>query len=282
MYSPIIFTLLQTFQCTHLHISTVNGTKKRLVWYYDGNVPYFGPKHIPLFVVGIFFVAAMLWFTTSLLLIQCLQRRSHLFCFRWVEKLRPFFETFTGPCRDSYRFWPGLLLFMRFGLYVMNTTILTFANTTVQRKLTSICTAIVCMIILSISCMFPYGVYKRWPINVLEFSFFLNLCITSILWTISEQYSSAVMYTSNIIVMFTFLGILTYHISARMKLNIYTKMMTKFSLTKLMEKIPFKDHIKPYLCPSEVENDSETTSLLPQPLPTVAQYREPLVGDTNS
>ena len=116
MYSPIMYTLLQTFQCTHLHISTINGTKKRLVWYYDGNVPYYGPKHIPLFVVGIVFAVALCWFTFSLMLIQCLQRRSHLFCFRWVEKLRPFFEAFTGPCRDSYRFWPGLLLFMRFGL----------------------------------------------------------------------------------------------------------------------------------------------------------------------
>ena len=171
---------------------------------------------------------------------------------------------------------------MRFGLYVVNTTIVTFANTQVQRKLTSICTAILCMIILSISCMFPYGVYKRWPINVLEFSFFLNLCITSAVWTISEQYSYAVMYISNVIVMLTFLGILTYHISTRIKLNIYSKLTTKVSLTKLMEKIPFKDHIKPYLCPSEVEDDSETTALLPQSLPAVAQYHELLVDDTNN
>ena len=129
--------------------------------------------------------------------------------------------------------------------------------------------------------MFPYGVYKRWPINVLEFSFFLNLCITSVVWTISEQYSYAIMYISNVIVILTFLGILTYHISARIKLNVHSKLTTKVSLTKLMDQIPFKDCIKPYLCPSEVEDDSETTVLLPQSLPAVAQYREPLVGDTN-
>ena len=281
MYSPIIYDLVQTFQCTHLHFST---KRRKLVWYYDGNVPYLGAKHIPLFIVGILFGIALFWFTFSLLLIQCLQRRSHLFCFRWVEKFRPFFEAFTGPCRDSYRFWPGLLIFLRLGLYVTNTTIATFANTPVQRKLISICTAIVCMIILSISCMFSYGVYKRWPINVLEFSFFLNLCITSVLWTISEQYSHTITYISIVVVIFIFLGILIYHIGARIKFNICTRLTTKVSLTKLMEKIPFKDHIKPYLCPSEEEDDSETTLrlLLPQPLPTVAQYCKPLVGDTNN
>ena len=280
MYSPIIYNLMQTFQYTHLHFSTINGTKRtRRVWYYDGNVSYFGAKHIPLFLVGILFGIALFWFTFSLLLIQCLQRRSLLFCFRWVEKLRPFFEAFTGPCRDSYRFWPGLLIFTRLGLYTTNTTIVTFTNT---RKLESICIAIVCMIILSISCMFPYGVYKRWPINVLEFSFFLNLCITSVVWTISEQYSNAITYVSILVVILIFLGILIHHISARIKFNIYTRLTTRVSMNKLVEKIPFKDRIKPYLCPSEVEDESETTQLLPQPLPTVAQYREPLVGDTKS
>ena len=282
MYSPIIYTLLQTFQCTHLHISTINGTKKKLVWFYDGNVPYLGAKHIPLFIVGTAFAIAILWFTFSLLLIQCLQRRAHLFCFRWVEKLRPFFEAFTGPCRDSYRFWPGFLIFMRFGLYVANTTIVTFVNTPIQRRLTSLCTAIVCMIILSISCMFPYGVYKKWPINVLEFSFFLNLCITSALWTISEQHSYAVVYISISVVMLTFLGILVYHISARINLNICARLKPKVSLTKVIDKIPFKDRIKPYFCPSELEDDSERTLLLPQPLPTVARYREPLIDDTDN
>ena len=71
-YSP---PLQQTIQCTHLHVSTPNGTKKRLVWYFDGNVPYFGDKHIPLFIVGTVCAIAVSWFTISLLLIQCLQRR---------------------------------------------------------------------------------------------------------------------------------------------------------------------------------------------------------------
>ena len=94
-YSPLTYTILQTLQCTYLHISTPNGTEKRLVWYFDGNVPCLGAKHIPLFIVGITCAVAGWWFTFSLLLVQCLQRRANLFCFRWVEKFRPHFEAYA-------------------------------------------------------------------------------------------------------------------------------------------------------------------------------------------
>ena len=119
---------------------------------------------------------------------------------------------------------------------------------------------------------------------MLEFSFFLNLCITSALWTISEQHSYVVVYISISIVMLTFLGILVYDISARTNLNICARLKPKVSLTKVIEKIPFKDHIKPYFCPSELEDDSERTLLLPQPVSTVVRYRdhEPLIDDTDN
>ena len=283
MCSPLTYAILQTLQCTHLHISTPNGTKKRLVWYYDGNVPCLGAKHLPLFVVGITCAVAVCWFTFSLLLVQCLQRRANLFCFRWVEKFRPLFEAYTGPCRDNYRFWPGFLMFMRLGLYVLNTVAPTFTNTPIQRKLASFGTAAVCVIILSLSCIFPHGVYKKWPLNMLEFSFFLNLCITSALWTISE--SNAIVYTSVDIAMTTFLGILIYHIGAKMKINICDCMKFKIWLLKFAQKIPFKHQIGLYCCPKDTEDNDETTTLLSQPLPPViqcGQYREPLIGDTHN
>ena len=288
-YSPLTYALQQTFQCTHLHISTPNCTKKSLVWYFDGNVPYLGAKHIPLFTVGIICAIAVCWFTLSLLLVQCLQRRAHLFCFRWVEKFRPFFEAYTGPCRDTYRFWPGFLLFIRLILYVLNTTTLTFINSPSQRKLTSFGTAVICMMILSLSCIFPHGVYKKWSLNILEFSFFLNLCISSSLWTISEHYTHSVVRNSVSVAMFTFLGILTYHIGVKVRSKVRSNacgcLKFKTRLLKLTEKIPFKHQVRLYCCPNESEDNDETTPLLSQPLPPVIQYnqyREPLIGDTNN
>ena len=288
MSSPLTNTVMQSLQCTPLRVSTPNGTKKRLVWYFDGNVPCFGAKHIPLFMIGLSCAAVVIWFTFSLLLVQCLQRRANLFCFRWVEKFRPFFEAYSGSCHDNCQFWPGFLLFMRLGLYILYTlsaTNITNIKTLYQRKLTSFGTTLVCIIILSLSCIFPHGAYKKWPINMLEFSFFLNLCITSTLWTIFEGHHNQLIVTTSVsIAAMTFLGTLACHVGVKLrsKVTICRYLKLKTWLIKLAQNIPFKHQIGVCCFPS---NNDETTTLLHQPLPPVTQYgqyREPLIGDTNN
>ncbi len=81
------------------------------VWLFDGNLGYLMGKHIPLFFNGIILCFILSVCTIALLFIQCLQRRSNIYCLRWVERLRPFFEAYTGPCRVHCRFWPGFLFF---------------------------------------------------------------------------------------------------------------------------------------------------------------------------
>ena len=111
IYSNLLFATIITFRSATLHISTTNGTQySETVWYYDGSIPYLGLKHTPLFVIALICSLFMFYFMSSLLFIQCLQKRSEIPCLRWVERLRPFYEAYTGPCRDYYRFWPGFLL----------------------------------------------------------------------------------------------------------------------------------------------------------------------------
>ena len=273
MYSPLTNAIIQTLTFNKLSISQPNGTETRLVWYYDGNVQYLGTKHTPLFVVSLLCLAVMMWLTFSLLLIQCLQKRANLFCFKWVEKLRPFFEAFTGPCHDNYRFWPGFLLLMRLGLYALNTVDQIFTYSTHQKLLTSFGTSIACVVMLAFSCIFPRGVYKKWLLNVLEFSFLLNLCITSALWTVSGGNNSAVMYTSVLIAVITFLGIVTFHLGEKMKHKFrscsqatFVKLADKFNITR-----------RAYFPPA----DDTTTPLFHQRLPQVTnneRYRESLIG----
>ena len=136
LYTNLVFATIVALQYATLYIRDSNGTQySKLIWYHDGNVPYFGPKHAPLFVVASICAVVMLFFVISLLLIQCLQKRSELLCFRWVERLRPFYEAFTGPCHDSYRFWPGFILFVRSGLYVMNFLIPAYSDTLFRIKM---------------------------------------------------------------------------------------------------------------------------------------------------
>ena len=227
LYTNLVFSTIVALQYATLYIRDSNGSQySKLIWYHDGNVPYFGPKHIPLFIVASICAVVMLFFVISLLLIQCLQKRSELVCFSWVERLRPFYEAFTGPYHDSYRFWPGFILFMRSGLYVMNFLILAYIYSDALFRIRMLDTAAIFIVIMSLACIFPQGVYKRWPLNILEFSFYLNLCITSGFLGLNynrHQNISAV-YASVSISAFAFVGILIYHIYSRIKdTNIWKK-----------------------------------------------------------
>ena len=160
-------------------------------------------------------------------------------------------------------------MFMRLCLYILNATNLTNITSPHQKKLLSFGTTIVCVIILSLSCVFPHGVYKKWPLNMLEFSFFLNLCITSALWTIFEDYP--IVSTSAGIAVMTFLGILIYHVGVKLrsKVKSCSCLKLKIWLLKLEQKIPFKHQIG--LCCFPSDND-ETAPLVHQPLPPVVTH----------
>ena len=255
MYSPLTYTLAYTFCSTYIHVSTPNGTEKRTVWYFDANVSYLGAKHISLFIVGLICCTTMCSFTFFLLLNQCLQRKSNFFCLRWIERLRPFFETYTGPCHDNYRFWPGFLMFVRFCL--------TIFNVTRTRKFSILVTTTLYVVIMSLSCIFPRGVYKKWPLNVLEFCFIVNLCITSVLLTIyGKEYTDRTVYTSVSIAMLMFLVILTYHVSVRIKSIISGHIKLNSQFSKLTQKIPCMHQIGLCCCQKESGESDEITPLL--------------------
>ena len=267
LYTNLLFAILNTFKYAILHISTSNDTQySKVAWYYDATIPYFGFKHSLLFAVASLCSIAMIFFMFSLLLIQCLQKKSHYPCLRWVDKLRPFYEAYTGPCRDNYRFWPGFLLFMRTGVYIMNSLIPAFTDTLFQIKM--MVTAAIFILIMSLACIFPQGIYKKWPLNILEFSFFLNLCITSAIFGLNsnKHQNTAALYTSVSIAAFTTFGILLYHIHAQIK---ETSMWRNLIAWCSVRVSPIKCVHRMQTDTKEVDSDNEIASLLPQVMPTV-------------
>ena len=240
--------------------------KFKLVWIFDGNIPYLGPKHIPLFVLAIIFLLAVLWLTFSLLLIQCLQKRSNIWCLRWVERLRPFFEAYTGPCNDNCRFWPGFLLLLRLALFVVSaqkTTIPLFAG--------------ICFLIIPLACIFPHGIYKKWPLNILELLFVLNLGITFLVVQFTHsnhvhmnlrKRQAAQLSTSFAFIMF--FGILLYHIYRKIKGTPVWKKPTKL-VSAGVKKL---QGVKLRWSRKDDESDDEKALLLPQPLPPVIKFPE--------
>ena len=249
--------------------------KFKFVWSFDGNIPYLGPRHIPLFILAIIFSLVVLWFTFSLLMIQCLQKRSNIWCLRWIERLRPFFEAYTGPCNDNARFWPGFLLLLRLVLFYVS-----------ARRITIPLLAGICFLIIPLACIFPHGIYKKWLLNIVELLFVLNLGITFLVVLFAESSDHRhtnlrkrqVAQLSISFTLFMFFGILLYHIYRRIKGTPVWKKPTKL-VSAGVKKLQV---MKLRWSRKGDESDDEKALLLPQPLPPVnkfPEYREPLLED---
>ena len=274
---------------------------------FDGNIIYLSPKHVPLFVLGCSVALVFTFFGTTLMLIQFLQRGSTFKPLQWVERFRPFFEAFTGPCKDNYRFWPGLLFMCRGSLIVVSLLYQDPLNSLI--RVTVI--AAMSMFLLCLSCVTPKGVYKQWPLNVLECSFFLNLTVTSIGLLVLEAIKKKVIpfsdldqhqYISSIsisIAVLTFIGILTFHACVQLTSSRFLKRCIKRVTRRILHKLltlpePTSESLiinsrrantePPTLSIVTVEEstEDESTRLLSQYMPPVVgynQYREPLLAD---
>ena len=117
-YTKILHTLITALYITYLEHPTFN----KMVWLYDANIDYFGGKHIPLFVVAVLvFLFLFLPCTFLLLFGQWLQAISHLRLFSWVNsaRLKPFMDAYHAPYKPKHRYWPGLLVVLRFVLLLV-------------------------------------------------------------------------------------------------------------------------------------------------------------------
>ena len=180
-----------------------DGTTKTL-WLYDSNIEYLHGKNVPLFLAALLVLLLLLIpYTLVLLLIQCLSKPNHWILF-WVRKLKPLLDAYTGPYKDRYRFWTGLLLVIRTILFL----IFTLGNPALN---------LAAIILASLCLAFMPGVYKKAPLTLLEYSFFLNLSAVSV----GTFYSRYTQFSSNQAVLvcvsagtalLTFSGILVYHL----------------------------------------------------------------------
>ena len=143
------------------------------MWFYDGNIDYLRGKHIPLFLVILLLQILIGIYPLSLVSCQWLVKISHYRAMSWVQKLKPFFDAYTGPCKASHCYWTGLLLIVRIILLIVFTLKLNdspthnlFAITVVSFGLLTYFAAI-------------KGVYKDNLPNYLELFFLCNLGLTS-------------------------------------------------------------------------------------------------------
>ena len=223
-YTKILRTLIAVFYITYLEYPKYN---KRM-WLYDANIDYLSGKHIPLFVVAVLvFVFLFLPYTLLLLFGHWLQVTSHLRLFSWVNRLKPFIDSYHAPYKAKHRYWPGLLLVLRFVLHLV------FALNPQQDPKINLLAILVGAGILVAWAWVSGSVYRNWCLDALECSFALNLIIlvgATCYAKLSRGNQLAVGYTSVSIALATFIGILAYHIFQQLRSTKLWKKVPKLNL----------------------------------------------------
>ena len=131
----------------------------------------FKGKHIALFVVSILFLLILfIPYTLSITLGPWLQTKTHYRVFRWVLKLKPFFDAYFGPFKDKHRYWTGVLLLSRMILSLIS--ILDHAHINLLSIITFILVLLVFLLWKERG-----GIYKMKFISLLDVFFFINLCL---------------------------------------------------------------------------------------------------------
>ena len=226
-YTKILRTLIAAINFTHLEYPAHNST----VWLYDANIDYLSATHIPLFLVAVpIFLFLFLPYTLLLVFGHLLQAISHLKLFSWVNKLKPFMDSYHAPYKAKHCYWPGLLLVLRFVIFLV--LAIEFSP---QQDRTSINLLSILVVAgtLQLWTWISGGVYRNWCLDALEGSFVLNLTIVAAVTMYTRSLNRSgenrlsqheVGYTSVSIALITFIGILFYHIFQQLR---HTKLWKK-------------------------------------------------------
>ena len=218
-YTKILRTLIAAVHITYLEYPNYN----RSVWLYDANIDYLSGEHTWLLLVAMLvFLFLFLPYTLLLLFGQWLQAISHLRLFSWVNnaRLKPFTDSYHAPYKAKHRYWPGLLLVLRFVL------LLVFALNPQQDPSINLLAILVGTGLLHFWAWVSGGVYKNWCLDALEGSFALNLIILATVTSYvdhSQGNQLAVGYTSVSIALGTFISILAFQLANMTGITQYLK-----------------------------------------------------------
>ena len=163
-------------------VDVSNGTNL-FVWLSDGNVCYLEGKHVPLFLVSIFFLFALfIPYTLSITFGPWLQSKTQYKVFRWVLKLKPFFDAYFGPLKDKRRYWTGVLLISRLVLSLISSV------NVLGDDIVNLSAANILVLFLLVLVWQSGGVYKIWIVSVLDSFFLINLGVLSLI-TLCNKFS---------------------------------------------------------------------------------------------
>lgn len=219
-YTKIIRAAMDAMHYTVLYLPPQG--EKLYHWSLDGRLGYLQGRHRVVFVLGMVFALASFPFALTLLCIQQVGRIP----VSWpvlgrIHRLKPFFDSYTGPCTDRGRFWTGLLLLVR--IFIL--AVYSFDKANSSDILILAITVLFCFVLLFVAVTLPGGgVYSGrhgYWLNVLEYFFLVNLGLLFLAVLCSMHYKSRSIrvYVVRLSIgasFAVFLLVVAYHLLARL------------------------------------------------------------------
>ena len=193
-----------------------------------------------LLIFSIFILLLCIIFTALVFSWQWLLRYQDKVVFKWVryQKLRLFLEPYHAPYTVKYRFWTGLLLFVRVLFYLIS-----LLNFSLDPRVDLL--AVICIVggLILLKGVTAKRVYKNWLLDVMETAIYFNLVAFSALTWYNLDFGGnqvAVAYTSVMIIFTLLLGIIVFHVLCYTRLYklSFVEKSFKWTSSKLLEKKP--------------------------------------------
>ena len=141
-------------------------------WLPDATVKYLYGKHIPLFIAAVLILLVGLVYTALLFSWQWLLYLPRWKIFSWSRnpRIQTFIETHHIPYTPKHRYWTGLLLIVRVTLYFVAAI-----NVSNDPTLALITISSSVSFIIILKGFIVSQLYRKWPLDVLETLFSLNI-----------------------------------------------------------------------------------------------------------
>ena len=189
--------------------------------------------------------------------------------FKWVryQKLHHFLEPYHAPYTAKYRYWTGLLLFVRVLLYLISAF-----NFSLDPRVDLMAVISIVGGLILLKGVIAKRVYKNWPLDVMETAIYFNLVAFSALTWYNLDFGGnqvAVAYTSVMIVFILLLGVIIFHVLRYIRLYrcSFVEKAFKWTSFKLLEKKPIEE--PPNDVPEELDGYQLERSAAWIELPTV-------------
>ena len=208
-YTKLLRTIVTVLHKRDITLHCHNSSHQLTVWYEDPTLQYAKGKHLYLFSFAmIVLVLFCLPYTLFLLLNPLFEKylTKYRLC-SFLHKIKPILDAYSGPMKDKYRVWPGLLLVARIPILLA----VTFAENLIQFRYLLL-SILLSVLVVILTCF--HGVYNNRLHNFFEIWFIFMLTAMVALAIASDSVRYTTIWYNISIGVFTcsFIAIIGYHL----------------------------------------------------------------------